>query len=48
MGRNVVCPCELFMEYEGMGWSNAGKGYTQMILQEKRLPKSWRRMLSRM
>ena len=39
MGRNVVYPCELFMEYEGMGRSNAGKGYTQMILQEKRVGK---------
>ena len=35
MGRNAVYPCELFMEYEGMGRSNAGKGYTQMILREK-------------
>ena len=39
MGRNVVYPCELFMEYEGMGRSNAGKDYTQMILREKRVAK---------
>ena len=39
MGRNVVYPCELFMEYEGMGRSNAGKGYTQMTLREKRAAK---------
>ena len=36
MGENGVCPCELFMEYEGMGRTNVGKGYTQMPLREKR------------
>ena len=36
MGGNGVCPCELFMEYEGMGRTNVGKGYTQMLLREKR------------
>ena len=36
MGGNVVCPCYLFMEYEGMGRTNVVKGYTQMILREKR------------
>ena len=36
---NAACSCELFMENEGMDWSNAGKGYTQMILQEKRAGK---------
>lgn len=36
MGGNGVCPCELFMEYEGMGRTNVGKGYTQMLLWEKR------------
>lgn len=36
MGENGVCPCELFMEYEGMGRTNVGKGYTQMLLREKR------------
>ena len=35
-GENGVCPCELFMEYEGMGRTNVGKGYTQMLLREKR------------
>ena len=25
---NAACSCELFMENEGMDWSNAGKGYT--------------------
>ena len=36
MGGNGVCPCELFMEYEGMGRTNVGKGYAQMLLREKR------------
>ena len=36
MGGNVVCPCYLFMEYKVMGRTNVGKGYTQMILREKR------------
>ena len=36
MGENGVCPCELFMEYEGMGRTNVGKGYTRMLLREKR------------
>ena len=36
MGENGVCPCELFMEYEGMGRTNVGKGYAQMLLREKR------------
>ena len=44
---NAACSCELFMENEGMDWSNAGKGYTQMILREKLLPKSWRRVPAR-
>lgn len=39
MGGNGVCPCELFMEYEGMGRTNVGKGYTQMLLREKRVAK---------
>lgn len=38
-GGNAAGSCELFMEYEGMGRSNAGKGYTQMILREKRAAK---------
>lgn len=36
MGGIGVCPYELFMEYEGMGRTNVGKGYTQMLLREKR------------
>ena len=36
MEENGVCPCELFMKYEGMGRTNVGKGYTQMLLREKR------------